>query len=78
MHLRGYMNSPTEPEFIALRHGMEYLMNLTNKNIIYLRKNIFKLNERPHKCFFKADSEEIKKIRNNPTLFTYNTMQIIQ
>ena len=27
MRLSGYMNVPTEPTFIALKHGIKYLMN---------------------------------------------------
>ena len=27
IRLSGYMNTPTEPAFIALKHGMEYLMH---------------------------------------------------
>ena len=35
MILRGYMNDPTEPAFIALRHGMEYLMHQQHEPIMY-------------------------------------------
>ena len=34
MHLNGYMNSPTEPAFIALKHGMEYLIHHTHETIM--------------------------------------------
>ena len=54
MLLIGYINDPTEPEFLALGHGMEYIMNHTHEPIIYARKNISKTNERSIECFFKA------------------------
>ena len=34
MRLSGYMNSPTEPAFISLKHGMEYLIHHTHETII--------------------------------------------
>ena len=37
MRLSGYMNAPTEPDFLALRHGMEYLMHHPHETIIYSR-----------------------------------------
>ena len=40
---------------------MEYLMHHQHEAIMYLRKNIFKLNERPVQCFFKACSAEINQ-----------------
>ena len=40
MRLSGYMNAPTEPAFIALKHGMEYIMHHTHEPIIYSRKKI--------------------------------------
>ena len=61
MHLRGYMNSPTEPEFTALVHGMEYLTYHPHETTMYSRKNIFKLNEIPHQYLFKSSSAYIKK-----------------
>ena len=42
MRLSGYMNDPTEPEFIALRHIMEYLMHHPHEPIMYSRKKISK------------------------------------
>ena len=36
----GYKNNTKEPEFLDLRHGMEYLMNHPHKPIMYSRKNI--------------------------------------
>ena len=35
MRLSGYMNAPAEPEFITLRHGMEYLMFKPHEPIMY-------------------------------------------
>ena len=53
--ISGYMNSPTESYFLALRHGMEYLIHRPHEPIMYSRNNFFfKTNEIPHHCFFKA------------------------
>ena len=49
VQLIGYINSPTEPEFLALQYGMEYLMHLQHEPIMYSRNNILKTNEIPHK-----------------------------
>ena len=35
MRLSGYTNAPTEPDFLALKHGMEYLLHHPNETIIY-------------------------------------------
>ena len=48
MLLSCYINAPTEPEFIALRHIMEYLMHHPHEPIMYSTKNILKLNEIPN------------------------------
>ena len=48
------MNAPTEPAFIACKHGMEYLMHYTHEPIMYPGKKIH-INEKvPHQCYFKA------------------------
>ena len=60
MRLSGYINSPAEPAFVALRHGMEYLMHHPHEPIIYSRKKNVKTNDRPHQCFFKVGDEEVK------------------
>ena len=72
------MNSPTQPEFIAIRHGMEYLMHQPHEPIIYSTKNILKLNEIPNQFFFKAGSEEVKNIRNTKNFFTHNGKHIMK
>ena len=77
MILSGYMNAPTEPSFLALKNLMEYLIHNPNEPIMYSINNIFKLNEIPHQCFFKAGSAEIKKISNTPNFFTYNATWIM-
>ena len=61
MCLSGFMNSPTEPAFLALIHGMKYIMNHLNEPIMYSRENNFKVNEIPHQCFFKIGSAETTK-----------------
>ena len=59
MRLSGYMNAPTECKFIDLRHGMEYIIHHPNENIMYSRKQNFKLNESPHQWFLKLGGVEI-------------------
>ena len=67
MRLSSYMNSPTEPELISLRHGMEYLMQHPLEPIIYSIKKILKLNESPYQCFFKPISIRLTQTSNTPT-----------
>ena len=50
-----------EPDLLALRHGMEYLMHHPHEPITYSRNKNLKLNEIPHQCFFKAGSSEKNK-----------------
>ena len=59
--LSGYMNAPTEPAFIYLKHGMEYLMNHQHEPIMYPIKKIHRTEEIPHKCYFKAGYAETRK-----------------
>ena len=61
MHTSGYMNSPTEPDFIALKHDKEYLMHHPNEPIMYSRNKIHKTEEIPHQCYFKSGDAEIRK-----------------
>ena len=77
MNTSGYMNSPTEPDFIALKHDKEYLMYHPNEPIMYSRNKIHKTEEIPHQCYFKSGDVEIRKIRNTLTSFTHIVMQII-
>ena len=53
MRLSGYMNAPTEPEFLALKHGMEYLIHYPHELIMYPRKKIHIIEESTHQCYFK-------------------------
>ena len=46
MRLSGYMNAPTEPTFIAPKHGMEYLMHHMKPSCTQERKFI-KMKESP-------------------------------
>ena len=39
-----YMNSPTEPYFIALIQGMEYLMHHPHEPVMYSINKMFKKN----------------------------------
>ena len=61
MHLCGYMNAPTEPALLAIRHVMEYLIHHPHEPIIYSRKKKINTNESPHQYLFKADDVEINK-----------------
>ena len=71
MCISGYMNYPTEPALLSLRHGMEDLIRHPHKLIMYSRKK-FRANDSPHKCFFKAYSTEINKNQEYPKfLHTY-------
>ena len=54
MRLSVYINSPTEHVFLALKHGMEYLMHHPYEPIMYSRKNIHITDEIPHQFYFKA------------------------
>ena len=60
MRLSVYMNSPTEPAFLDLKHVMEYLMHHPHEPIMYSRKNIYNNHEIPHQCLFKTGDAEIK------------------
>ena len=48
-----YMNIPTEPSFLAIFHGMKYLMHHLYEPIMHSRRKIFKTNESPLQCIFK-------------------------
>ena len=63
------MNATTEPAFISLRHGMEYLMHHPHDPIIHSRKKVFKLNEISYQCFFKTDSIDTNNAQEYPKLF---------
>ena len=52
MQSNEYINDPTEPACLALRHGMEYLMHPSYKHIMYPIKKYFKVNEIPQQRFF--------------------------
>ena len=61
MQLSGYINAPIEPAFIALKHGMEYLIHHPNETIMYPRKKTHKTKGSPHQCYPKAGDAEINK-----------------
>ena len=42
MQLSGYINAPTEPAFLDLKHGKEYLMHNLHETIMYSRNKIHK------------------------------------
>ena len=72
MHLSGYINAPTEPVFLALKRGMEYLMHHSHELIMYPINKIHSTDEIPHQCYFKAgDSEIIKNKEYSKFLHTY-------
>ena len=67
-----YMNPPTEPLFISLRHGMEYLMHHPHELIIYWRNTIFKSNESLQKHFSNSGSAYINKTQEHSNfLYAY-------
>ena len=61
MWISGYMNAPIEPNFLALKHGMEYLMHHPHEPIMYSRNKIHRTDKIPHQCYFKAGYLEIRK-----------------
>ena len=42
MSISVYMNAPIDPELLALRHGMKYIMHHPHEPIIYSKKKISK------------------------------------
>ena len=42
MRIIGYMNAPTEPSSISLKHDMEYIMHHPHEPIVYSGKKIYK------------------------------------
>ena len=61
MRLSGYMNAPTEPSFLDLKHGMEYLMHHLHESIVYSRNKTHITDKIPHQCYFKSGYAEIRK-----------------
>ena len=55
------MNTPKEPDFIALKHGMENLMHHPHEPITYSRKKIHKTDKISHQCYFKSGDAKISK-----------------
>ena len=77
MRLSGYMNAPIEPDFFALKHGMEYLIHHTHEPIMYLRKKIYKTHKSPTNVTSNQGMHKSSKNSNNPTFSTHILMQII-
>ena len=65
------MNAPTEPDFLALRHGMKYLTHNPQEPIMYSGNNIFKVNDISHQCLFKLGDAEKKNKEYYNFLHTY-------
>ena len=63
MRISGYMNAPIEPAFLALKHGVEYLMHHPHKPIMYSRNKNHRTEESPHQCYFKVGYAEISKTK---------------
>ena len=61
MHLIGYINNTTEPEFLDLQYGIEYLLPHPHEPIVYSMKSIFKVYESPLKCFLKSIKVEMNQ-----------------
>ena len=77
MRLSGYMNAPTEPAFLALKNGIEFLMRHPHEPIIYSRKKLMEQTKFPIIVTSKQDIQKSAKIRNTPTSFTHMVMQIM-
>ena len=54
MKLSGYMNAPTKPAFLNIKHGMEYIMHHPHEPIMYSQKKIHKTEDSIHQCYFKV------------------------
>ena len=65
MRLGGHMNALKEPEFLPLRHGMEYIMYQPHKPIMYSRNKIFKINDIPLQFFFNTGNTEINQTQEH-------------
>ena len=61
MHPSCYMNAPEEPDFLAIKNGTEYIIDHSHEPIMYSRNKIYKTDEIPHQCYFKAGDSEINK-----------------
>ena len=77
MHLIGYINYPTEPAFIDLRHGMEYHMHHPHEPIIDSR-NIFSKMKSQINVSSDQVMQKSTKIRNAPNSSIYIVMHITQ
>ena len=61
MHLSGYMNASPEPDLLAIKHEMEYLMHHPHESIMYPQKKIYK----PLKYHIKLSSKQgMHKLKN--------------
>ena len=57
----GYINAPTKPAFIYLKHGTEYKINHPHEPIMYSGKKIHRTEDSPHQFYFKSGDAEISK-----------------
>ena len=48
IRISGCMNATTEPAFLSLIHGMEYLMHHPHEPIMHSINKHFKVNNSPH------------------------------
>ena len=78
MSLIGYMNALTEPYFISIKHGMEYVMQHPHESIMYSRNKINKTEEIPHQCYFKTGDSEIRKTKEYYNFLTHIVMHTMQ
>ena len=78
MRLIGYMNAPTEPDLLALKHGMGYLMHHPHEPIMYAKIKRIKLIGAHTNATSKQGMNKSIKIRNIPTSFTLIVMQIME
>ena len=63
MSLIGYINAPTEPAFIALKNGMEYIMHHPHESIMWSINKIRRTEESTHQWYLKSGDAEIRKTK---------------
>ena len=78
MRLSGYMNAPTDLDFLALRHGMENLMHHPHEPIVYSRNKYSKQMKYHINVSSKQVMQKSTKFSYTPTSSTHIVMHITQ
>ena len=71
------MNARTEPDFIALKHGMEHLIQHPYEPIVYSGNKTTNVMKVPSDVTSKQEIEKSTKTMNITTSFTHIVMQIM-